>query len=110
MSYVHVEKIYQVPGIYFLLFFLVLSFLSVISVLCSCFSFVFLRFLPFISYAFMCSFFLVLCLLLVSFVVFLLQVERLKGLQLKFTAFYKLLLESPHLAEKIVLLQVWYTS
>ncbi|CAN0300482.1 unnamed protein product, partial [Laminaria digitata] len=34
------------------------------------------------------------------------KVERLKGLQLKFTAFYKLLLESPHLADKIVLLQV----
>lgn len=34
------------------------------------------------------------------------QVERLKGLQLKFTAFYKLLLEYPHLADKIVLLQV----
>eukprot|EP00752_Nemacystus_decipiens_P007782 g6950.t1 len=34
------------------------------------------------------------------------KVERLKGLQLKFTAFYKLLLESPHLADRIVLLQL----
>ncbi|CAN0353463.1 unnamed protein product, partial [Ectocarpus sp. 13 AM-2016] len=34
------------------------------------------------------------------------QVERLKGLQLKFTAFYKLLLEYPHLADTIVLLQL----
>ena len=34
------------------------------------------------------------------------QVERLKGLQLKFTAFYKLLLECPHLADRIVLLQL----
>lgn len=34
------------------------------------------------------------------------KVERLKGLQLKFTAFYKFLLERPHLADKIVLLQV----
>jgi len=33
-------------------------------------------------------------------------VERLKGLQLKFTAFYKLLLECPHLADRIVLLQL----
>ncbi|CAM9975335.1 unnamed protein product [Pylaiella littoralis] len=34
------------------------------------------------------------------------KVERLKGLQLKFTAFYKLLLECPHLAETVVLLQL----
>ncbi|CAN0161897.1 unnamed protein product, partial [Ectocarpus sp. 4 AP-2014] len=34
------------------------------------------------------------------------KVERLKGLQLKFTAFYKLLLEYPHLADTIVLLQL----
>lgn len=34
------------------------------------------------------------------------QVERLKGLQLKFTAFYKLLVECPHLAETVVLLQL----
>eukprot|EP00903_Cladosiphon_okamuranus_P012881 g12029.t1 len=34
------------------------------------------------------------------------KVERLKGLQLKFTAFYKLLLERPHLADRIVLLQL----
>lgn len=34
------------------------------------------------------------------------KVERLKGLQLKFTAFYRLLLECPDLADKVVLLQV----
>lgn len=34
------------------------------------------------------------------------KVERLKGLQLKFTAFYKMLLACPHLADKVVLLQV----
>ncbi|CAN0286398.1 unnamed protein product, partial [Hapterophycus canaliculatus] len=34
------------------------------------------------------------------------KVERLKGLMLKFTAFYKLLLERPHLANSIVLLQL----
>lgn len=34
------------------------------------------------------------------------KVERLKGLQLKFTAFYKMLMAAPHLAEKVVLLQV----
>lgn len=32
--------------------------------------------------------------------------ERLKGLQLKFTAFYKMLLECPHLRDKVVLLQL----
>lgn len=32
--------------------------------------------------------------------------ERLKGLQLKFTAFYKFLLEAPHLADRVVLLQL----
>lgn len=81
------------------------SFFS-ISYFCPLFFLVFPSFLVLDSYPFICSFFLVFCLMLVSSVLFLLQVERLKGLQLKFTAFYKLLLESPRLAEKIVLLQV----
>lgn len=90
---------------YLVILFLVLFSLSVIHLLSLSFLFsLYFWFFTRCHYlaSFLCS--------LRCFVLFLLQVERLKGLQLKFTAFYKFLLERPHLADKIVLLQVGYTS